>query len=270
MIETISVIIPMYNASATIIECVESIIAQDYDGDLEIIVIDDGSTDDCYRLVKKIQAPKSRSIRLLSQKNTGVSGARHFGVMSANHNLISFCDADDCWVPHKISSQINAYHRLISNDPYLLIGCTQGHDIHPVNAEQKDAFLSLRSNLMKWSPHPSTWLFKKELYSCVGYFDLNLTHAEDADFISRLLLKGFKVYLLHESLVRVVGPDRQLWRSQGLSSNQLSMVLGEIRIAKMVYRNGNEINFLELQLLKLFYISKLVLRFLNLRRFFPG
>jgi glycosyltransferase involved in cell wall biosynthesis len=245
----------MYNARSTIIECVESIIAQDYDGELEIIVIDDGSTDDCYRLVKTIQAPKSRRIRLLSQKNTGVSGARHFGVMSANHNLISFCDADDCWVPHKISSQINAYHQLISNDPYLLIGCTQGHDIHPVNAEQKDAFLSLRSNLMKWSPHPSTWLFKKELYSSVGCFDLNLTHAEDADFISRLLLKGFKVYLLH---------------SQGLSSNQLSMVLGEIRIAKMVYRNSSEINFLELQLLKLFYISKLVLRFLNLRRFFPG
>ena len=270
MLESISVIIPMYNARATVVECVESIIDQDYAGELEIIVVDDGSVDDCHRLVEVIKTTNKRSIKLLRQKNTGVSGARHFGIMNATHDLITLCDSDDCWVTHKIASQLNKYHELIAVEPDVLMGCTQGDDIHPVNKEQKDAFLSIRNNLVKWAPHPSTWLFSKELYLGVGCFDLKLTHAEDADFICRLLLKGLKVFLLHESLVRVIGLDRPLWRSQGLSGNQLSMVLGEIRIAKLVYRNSNEINFFQFQVLKLFYIAKLVLRLLNLRRFVAG
>lgn len=270
MDKDISVIIPMYNAKKTIADCVKSILFQTYNGNLEIIIIDDGSVDDCSKIVNELEVPENRLIRLIVQKNTGVSGARHAGIMMSSHSLIALCDSDDFWHKEKLVHQVEKYHQINNDCIGALIGCTQGNDIHHINKDNNDNFLYIKDNLIKWAPHPSTWLFSKELYSDVGFFNLKLTHAEDADFISRLLIRNYKVYILSKSFVGVVGADRPLWKSEGLSKDQLSMVNGEIRIATMIYQNTNEINFIQLQALKSFYYIKLILRMLNLRKFFKG
>lgn len=101
----ISVIIPMYNARKYIRRCLESVLAQVYDN-LEIIVIDDGSTDDSYDICDQIKEKNSR-IFLYKQLNGGVSSARNKGLQLANGDYITFVDADDYIDSEHISTMYN-------------------------------------------------------------------------------------------------------------------------------------------------------------------
>jgi len=96
----ISVVIPLFNKQDYIIECLKSALNQDY-STYEIIVIDDGSTDNGPELVKNINDSK---IKMLQQKNAGVSEARNRGVQESKYELISFLDADDVWLPGHLHS----------------------------------------------------------------------------------------------------------------------------------------------------------------------
>lgn len=89
----ISIIIPAYNAEQYIDRCIESVIKQTYDN-IEIILIDDGSTDSSYKKMKKYEIEDPR-VRLFQQKNKGVSAARNLGIKEARGYWISFVDADD-------------------------------------------------------------------------------------------------------------------------------------------------------------------------------
>lgn len=108
-----SVIIPVYNAAETIEETIASVRDQD-DGDFELILVDDGSTDEGLLKMMRL-AGRDERIRLVSQRNAGVSVARNVGVEMARGKLIAFCDADDLWHPKKL-----AWHRAIhAADPRL-------------------------------------------------------------------------------------------------------------------------------------------------------
>ena len=91
----ISVIIPVYNAQAVIKRCVESIMAQDYEGELEIILVNDGSSDDSESICRKLAQSHSEQIMYITQPNRGVSSARNHGVKVSTGDLICFVDADD-------------------------------------------------------------------------------------------------------------------------------------------------------------------------------
>lgn len=91
----VSVIVPVYNAEKTIIRCVESICKQSY-RNIEIILIDDGSSDKSYEICEKLSCQDSR-IHVYRQKNKGVSSARNNGINQAKGNYICFVDSDD-WV----------------------------------------------------------------------------------------------------------------------------------------------------------------------------
>ncbi|RBP25692.1 glycosyl transferase family 2 [Marinobacter pelagius] len=100
----VSVIIPAYNASAFIAETLESILAQTY-RNLEIIVVDDGSTDTTAEIVK-YYAPR---VKYLYQENSGSCAApRNYGLKEAKGEFVTFFDADDIMLPHKITSQVEA------------------------------------------------------------------------------------------------------------------------------------------------------------------
>lgn len=90
-----SVVIPLYNKSEHIIHTLESVLAQTME-DFEILVIDDGSSDDSLEMAQKVASPK---IRIFQQKNQGVSVARNVGIENARGEYISFLDADDVWHP---------------------------------------------------------------------------------------------------------------------------------------------------------------------------
>jgi glycosyltransferase involved in cell wall biosynthesis len=102
----VSVVIPAFNASATIDETLRSVRSQSH-RQLEIIVVDDGSTDDTVVIVKRHAAQDSR-ITIITQRNSGVAAARNAGWQAARADFVAFIDADDLWTPSKIARQLQA------------------------------------------------------------------------------------------------------------------------------------------------------------------
>jgi len=102
----VSVVIPAYNAQATLDETLSSVRAQTHQT-LEIIVVDDGSTDGTHALAERHAAADAR-IRVLHQANAGVAAARNAGWQHSRAEFIAFVDADDLWAPTKIERQLAA------------------------------------------------------------------------------------------------------------------------------------------------------------------
>ncbi|WP_246677084.1 MULTISPECIES: glycosyltransferase family A protein [unclassified Mesorhizobium] len=103
---TVGVVVPMFNAERTIRSTLTSICRQNYQA-LDIIVVDDGSTDGSASIVASC-ADKDRRIRLIRQSNGGVAHARNRGAASTDAEFLAFVDADDLWAPSKIALQLRA------------------------------------------------------------------------------------------------------------------------------------------------------------------
>jgi glycosyltransferase involved in cell wall biosynthesis len=100
----VSIIIPVFNAEKYIGEAIESALSQSYP-ELEIIVVDDGSTDNTVKVVNSFIEKESK-VKLVRQKNSGVAAARNTGIRHSRGEFIAPLDADDIWYPDKISSQV--------------------------------------------------------------------------------------------------------------------------------------------------------------------
>src|SRR5205823_7200138 len=98
-----SVIIPTFNRATLVLEAVESVLAQTY-GNFELIVVDDGSTDDTVERLRRIV---DRRLSIVTISHGGVSTARNAGIAVASGALISFLDSDDLWLPHKLASEVD-------------------------------------------------------------------------------------------------------------------------------------------------------------------
>ena len=101
----ISVIVPVYNVEAYLERCVDSILKQTYK-ELEIILVDDGSPDNCGKICDKL-AERDDRIRIIHKKNGGLSSARNAGIEIANGEYIGFVDSDDYLNPHMIEKMVN-------------------------------------------------------------------------------------------------------------------------------------------------------------------
>jgi glycosyltransferase involved in cell wall biosynthesis len=95
----ISVIIPAYNAASTLAECLESVVRQSV-RPFEVILVDDGSTDNTRRVAAKFEA--KLTLRIVSQANSGLGKARNAGMAAATGDAYAFLDADDVWLPSKL------------------------------------------------------------------------------------------------------------------------------------------------------------------------
>lgn len=113
---TVSVIIPCYNLGNRIGRCLDSVLAQEYK-DLEIIVIDDGSTDGSGEICDRY-AGKDARIRVIHQDNAGIGSVRNTGLDAAGGEIIGFVDGDDLALPHMISSMVRA---MIDNDAQMAV-----------------------------------------------------------------------------------------------------------------------------------------------------
>jgi len=100
----ISVIIPTYNRGWIIKEAIDSVLAQEYIN-YELIVVDDGSTDDTHDILNSYQ----KNFLVLRQNNKGVSAARNRGFAAASGRFIAFLDSDDIWLPQKLSQQVDFF-----------------------------------------------------------------------------------------------------------------------------------------------------------------
>ncbi|PRC90960.1 glycosyltransferase family 2 protein [Solimicrobium silvestre] len=200
----VSVIIPAFNAAETISRAVGSVLIQDVDS-LEIIIVDDGSTDDTFIAVTELMQLHS-VIRLLQMpKNGGVSAARNYGIREAKGKFLAFLDADDIWLAGKLKKQLVE----IKRDPSItLVSCNsklisesgeylkEGHINRPP-VEGAEAWKTLL--IYNFLPTP-TVLTHRHLVLELGGFDENLPVGEDLDLWIRLALRG-KVIVLKEILI---------------------------------------------------------------------
>ena len=209
----ISVIIPAYNRARLLAEAIDSVLAQTH-SDFELIVVDDGSTDDTPSLLDGYGA----GIRVFRQVNRGVSAARNEGIRMARGELIAFLDSDDLWLPEKLSAQtafFNAHpeSRICQTEE---IWIRNGVRVNPRRRHRKptgDIFLpSLQLCLVS----PSAVMLRRELFQEIGLFDESLPACEDYDLwlrVSRL----YPVHLVETPLVvKRGGHADQLSKKPGL------------------------------------------------------
>ena len=114
---TVGVVVPLYNSKTTINETLASIVNQTY-RNLDILVVDDGSSDNGPRIVEQWSARDHR-VRLIRQTNAGVAAARNIGAAAATGEYLAFCDADDLWAPRKIELQLNALAASAGRSEYV-------------------------------------------------------------------------------------------------------------------------------------------------------
>lgn len=189
----ISCIVPVFNGERYIAETIESILGQTL-APIEIIVVDDGSTDSTRGALR----PFGDHIRVLTQKNQGPSVARNHGLEQSRGEFVTFLDADDLWIPEKLELQIER----MDERPGLEL-CS-GHiksfwipeldheraqlENHPYH--QSRALLS-----------PCTVLTRREVFERVGRFDPELRNGEDTDWFMRAMKLGVVIETLPDLLV---------------------------------------------------------------------
>src|SRR3954454_864668 len=104
----ISVILPAYNRAEQISRAIDSVLAQEL-GDFELIVVDDGSTDETVQLVKQYQDERVRLVEL--RENGGSNAARNAGIRAVSASLIAFLDSDDFYLPQKLGSVVREFDK---------------------------------------------------------------------------------------------------------------------------------------------------------------
>lgn len=187
----VSVIIPTYNRAGCIGDAIESVLAQTYI-DYEIIVVDDGSTDETRKVLERY----GDRIRYFYQENAGVSAARNLGVRQARADLIAFLDSDDRWTPVKLKLQIP-----LMDGPDVVLSAsnwaydsaaTQAFDdlqLDSVTLRLDDplTLLSRFEGHRLWLP---TWIIRRSALMRVGSFDERMRVAEDNRLLFRLAFEG--------------------------------------------------------------------------------
>lgn len=254
----ISVIIPMYNSSETILQSIQSVLDQSYKGEIEIIVVNDGSTDGSLKLVSDFAGtiPQSNII-IIDKKNGGVSSARNAGMQAAKGDYIALLDADDEWDKNKLKEQI----KVLSAHPEVdLLGCNRNNEIVNRFIFKKFERLTLISSkllLFKNFFSTPTVIFKRSVLATTGFFDESQRFAEEGNYWIRICNKG-TCMLLNESYV-ITGGGKPDFGYSGLSSNLLKMERGELKNIKDALAL-KIINYIEFIFLNIYSIAKYLRR----------
>ncbi|HGG06112.1 MAG TPA: glycosyltransferase family 2 protein [Aliiroseovarius sp.] len=178
----ISIIIPTYNRANLVVHAIRSILRQETDADLDIIVVDDGSTDDTARLVAEM-AVKHPEIRVIRRENGGVVDARNTGLASIpqDADLFTFLDSDDLMAPNRLTDDLAAFEA----NPDLEM--TYGRMILTEKFDyEKLAPASDTNSISFVGIHLSSALMKRSILDRVSDFDKELEEAEDTDFLFRI------------------------------------------------------------------------------------
>lgn len=183
--EKVSVIIPTYNRADKVKKSINSVLQQTY-SDFELLVVDDGSTDDTQAVVEAIPDSRIRYIKLA--ENKGASVARNEGVKRASCSLIAFQDSDDYWHPDKLEKQMLYWQE---HPDYAMVYCPYiMHMAEKVLTVPGKDWEGLEGNIFPWlllrnSIGTPTMLMKKECFLELGGFDSTLHSLEDWDFALR-------------------------------------------------------------------------------------
>lgn len=201
----VSVVIPAYNAQATLRNAIDSVLGQTLD-DLEVFVVDDGSTDGTARLAASYGDPVS----CIRTENRGVSEARNTGIRESSGPYVALLDADDLWEPSKLERQLERFE-IEQGAGVVTTGLTRvGPDLQALAAvpatETTDACETLLLRSMALGPISSP-LIRREVADEVGGFDPALSQCADWDYFLRLS-RQTEFNVIPDPLVRYrVSPD---------------------------------------------------------------
>ena len=231
MIPRVSVIVPTYNRGQYIAQALESVFAQTF-RDYEIIVIDDGSTDNTQEILKNFEG----RIRSLYQENQGISKTRNRAIKESTGEFIAFLDSDDFWEPIKLEEQV----KILDSHPDVGIVYARMPIINE-NGEtigMKPAGVSgrnFRELLQVWGDLPtSTVMTRRVCFEKVGLFEPDLEPMEDIDMWIRIA----KFYDLYEVENKILAYYRR--HEEQITQNRSKVYNGLVKIYTKIYNTYPE------------------------------
>ena len=212
----VSVIIPTYNREKFISECVQSVLAQTLPA-REIIIVDDGSTDATYNILRDIGfnslSTKKTILRYFFQQNRGVSSARNLGIKEARSEYIALLDSDDLWLKSKLDRQVSAFQndtqssRLCHTDE---IWIRNGVRVNQHKKHKKHGGNVFQSCLKLCCISPSSAMMHRSVFEDFGFFDEDLPACEDYDFWLRYSAKEDVNFIDEPLIIKKGGHSDQL------------------------------------------------------------
>lgn len=231
----VSVIIPLYNAELHVAQCIQSVLDQSYT-DIEIIVVNDGSTDGSLQVVNQFTA---QNMSVLNQQNAGAAAARNTGLRHAKGKYIQFLDADDFMSANKIAEQV----RVLDGLDTKLCGCPCVHFKDGDDHRNIDIHIDWFINGVDDTPYFLTaqyggkligdgtggmtalhsWLLPKALINKAGPWNENLTLDDDGEFMCRVILAAHGILYTSNAVV--------YYRKYNTSNNVSSLTSKEAHLS---------------------------------------
>jgi len=219
----VSVIIPAYNAMAFLPETLESVLNQTFT-DLEVLIINDGSPDDIVEWASEIQDSR---VKLISQENQGISGARNTGIWSSQGEYLAFLDADDIWEANKLEKQVECLDKnldvgMVSS--WISTIDSNGNLINIYRNYKEGNELKrelFRSNIIFCG---STALVRRMCFEKVGFFERSLSSAADWDMWLRIAIH-YSISVIKEPLVRYRRHPNSMSRKQRMMLQEVDRVM---------------------------------------------
>ncbi|MCB1761031.1 MAG: glycosyltransferase family 2 protein [Gammaproteobacteria bacterium] len=206
---SISVVIPTHNRSEVLRRALRSIEAQSLPA-TEIIVVDDGSQDDTAAAV----ALHHPEVRLLGQRQSGVSSARNNGIRQARGDWLALLDSDDEWLPDKLAVQMH----VLAEAPAVRLCHTEeiwirnGRRVNQKKRHAKRGGRIFRHSLPLCAISPSSVVIHRSLFDEVGLFDESLPACEDYDLWLRICARESVAYVETPQIIKYGGHEDQLSR----------------------------------------------------------
>ena len=231
----VSVIIPTYNRREWIEECLDSVFGQTYQN-IEVIVVDDRSTDDTVEYLENTE--RFRQVRLhVQERNGGASIARNTGIEMANGELIVFIDSDDMLEPVHIETAVRLFQefpdlglfccdsKMIDAEGNIILDGKTWHEAlrDAKGVDVRSGFRPLQ-DVFRFSNCFPGFTLRREVFEKLGGFTQSIFPADDYDLALRVAESDFKVYYLHEPLCRRREHDGQCSGIQNSVKTQVKLI----------------------------------------------
>lgn len=251
----VSIIVPVYNGEDYIARCIKSLIRQTYTK-IEIIIVNDGSSDDTARICDDF-AKQDRRIKLYNKQNAGVSSARNYGIDVAEGNYIIFVDSDD-YVEYDL---VDEHIRNIQQKEDIDISVCgfvdeliDGEEIHRSENRQEYIYSVEKFNADCFVPYVC-WqmMFNKKILDSTTYFDEKVSIKEDMLFIYQILMNSRKVAVFPKVLYHSIHRENSLSHCAMSYSNvdkYLSCLIAFEKVLKITQKNVSVHKMLSLAILK--------------------
>ena len=229
----VSVVIPAYNYGHYLRDAIDSVLCQTF-GALEMIVVDDGSTDNTAEIVRNYKDPR---VRYVHQANAGLSAARNTGIREARAPLIALLDADDIWLPEMLATVMARYAE--SPPEVGAVACASlrvdaaGAPIGgKAFAHGHDRWFTARDIVLQSRFMPSTVVARRSAYAAAGEFDTTLRSSEDRDMWIRIGSR-FKIYHVGTPLVLIRKHGNNMSKHADRMRRNMRKVIGKAFAARV-------------------------------------